>query len=158
MNRLGDVVGVRLRIRCEPCSREGFYRLVRLVAEHGADSSLDTIRERLTLGCRWRRPAGMRQPGKYEPKCQARLILPKAIIASGGDSFANATAVFRIDVWLDDDSGIDREILLCTDLSLARRWFEDVATKYPGKLITLRQRAQVLMSTERRLPYGTGGW
>ncbi|TXN27389.1 hypothetical protein [Methylobacterium sp. WL19] len=100
----------------------------------------------------------MRQPGKYEPKCQARIIAPKPKTGGGGDTFANATVVFRIDVWLDDDSGIEREVMLATDLALARKWFDDVAEKYPGKLITLRQRAHVLRSTERRLTHGTGGW
>lgn len=116
---------------------------------------------RLAVNCRWRRGPGMRQPGKYEPKCQARLILPEVKLrgAESFDTFSNALSVFRIDVWHDDDgSGIAREILLCTDLTLARRWFEDVATLYPGKFVTLRQRAQVLMSTERRLPHGTGRW
>jgi hypothetical protein len=100
----------------------------------------------------------MREPGKYEPRCQARLVIPTIKTAASGDSFTHATSVFRIDIWHDDDSGIEREVVLCTDLSLARKWFEDVVVRYPGKIITLRQRAQVLMCTERRLPYGTGGW
>lgn len=110
--------------------------------------------------CRWRRAPGMRQPGTYEPRCQARLILPGITRQGSGsfDTFAKATNTYRVDVWNDTDSEIALEIFICTDLALARRWFEDVAEKYPDKFVTLRQRAQVLLSNEKRLPHGTGRW
>lgn len=71
--RLCDYPAVIVRLECPLCPhRRGRYRLARLAAAHGADITLDDLVDAL-VKCRWRRVAGSRPAGKYEPKCGAHL-------------------------------------------------------------------------------------
>ncbi len=50
---LGDLVGRldRLEVRCRRCPRHGWFRLARLIADHGADRRLPDLAVRLAAGC-----------------------------------------------------------------------------------------------------------
>lgn len=46
-------------------------------------------------------------------------------------------------------SRIDRELALATVLDVAWAAYHAAVAKYPGRVVTLRQRARILGSTER---------
>lgn len=74
LDRLSDFPFVVVRIECPLCNREGAYRLARLAAKFGAEISLEALLDRLAQDCAWRREAGERPAGKYDPKCGARFV------------------------------------------------------------------------------------
>lgn len=45
-----------VRIRCEPCGREGRYRRTRLIERFGGDMSMPEVLSRITEGCPRKRP------------------------------------------------------------------------------------------------------
>jgi hypothetical protein len=73
-DRLSSYPYVVVRIGCSLCGRNGAYRLARLAAKYGPEITLEDLVEKLALDCPWRREKGRRPPGKYDPKCGARLV------------------------------------------------------------------------------------
>jgi hypothetical protein len=62
---------VVVRIACRVCSRKGAYRLARLAAKHGPETSLRDVLDRFSYDCLWRAEArskrGSNSCGVYLP-------------------------------------------------------------------------------------------
>ena len=52
---------------------------------------------------------------------------------------------FRVELWDDKDSHIEEVIALASDYGTARSAYEEAVKRRPGKLITLRQKARVIV-------------
>jgi hypothetical protein len=68
---------VVVRIGCRQCSRRGAYRLARLAAKFGPETTLTDMLDKFSFDCMWRRdrqgkPKGAASCGVYLPDLEQR--------------------------------------------------------------------------------------
>ncbi|SDR63808.1 hypothetical protein SAMN05519103_09060 [Rhizobiales bacterium GAS113] len=56
---------------------------------------------------------------------------------------------YEVEIWNGESGGIDELVATTGDLDVGRAAFTATVAKYPGRRITLRQRARVLIDSER---------
>jgi hypothetical protein len=61
--RLADYPYVLVRFRCDLCKRSGQSRLARLADKFGCESTLDSVLERMTRDCPWRKDGAFSNSG-----------------------------------------------------------------------------------------------
>jgi hypothetical protein len=74
VERLSDYPWVIVRVGCNLCGRKGEYRLARLAAKLGPETSLDEVLDHIAHDCPWRRYPKQRPAGKYDGKCGAQFV------------------------------------------------------------------------------------
>lgn len=72
-DRISNFPYVIVRITCGLCPRRGEYRLARLAAKFGPETSLNDLVYELSADCPYQRSRWRRPPRKYEVRCCARL-------------------------------------------------------------------------------------
>ena len=68
---LSDYPWVVVNVDCKLCPRSGRYRLVRLGAKFGPETSLERVLELIAADCQWMRPGA--KPRKYQERCGIRF-------------------------------------------------------------------------------------
>jgi hypothetical protein len=57
---------------------------------------------------------------------------------------------FRVELWDDKDIHIEEVIALASDYSTARGAYEEAVKRWPGRIVTLRQKTRVLADSRRK--------
>lgn len=73
-DRLSNYPYVLVRIGCTLCGRRGQYRLARLAAKFGPETSLEDLLDQFALSCPYPRPGSLPKRRKYQAVCGIELV------------------------------------------------------------------------------------